>query len=161
MLGECAQMHTDARNAWNVIFHMAGRYDCRERRVRIWAMKRSEFWRWPSLEEHAVDVGNPNSPYYINRYANPGVQYGQVTGIDVEIRRSVMRQHAAALAIQQAILHIESFDLHDLAFACDGGTHRSIALAGAMVMGIYTNGTIQPTSHRTAAACMEHRVEPY
>ena len=75
-----------------------------------------------------------------------------MTGFSTEVRRRVMQTKAAGLAIQQVILRVETFDLMEFAFACSGGTHRSVALASILVSGVYHLGTVQPTSRRTAAA---------
>ena len=100
-----------------------------------------------------MDVGSEESPYYLDGHGP--YQMKSVTGVDPAVIEVVGAQKAEPHAIAEAIVRIESFDLHEFAFLCHGATHRSLAMAMLLLKIAYSRGVLQPTTWRTHEAVAE------
>ena len=79
----------------------------------------------------------------------PAYQLDQITGLDVGVQETLIRQKTVAECILKAILAIEAHDCREFAFVCRGGTHRSVGCACLLLMLAYPAGRLVLTTPRT------------
>ena len=151
-------LHADdsqLRHAWTKARLAVNQLARQDREVRVWALKIANCNDWPILRTHFINVHDTAGKYSISERVVEG-SLRNLTGVDNEVLLGIMQVPTAAEAIVEAILRIEAENLDEFAFACSGGTHRSLALAHILISLAYKQGSLQPTSRRTDSACQNN-----
>ena len=84
--------------------------------------------------------------------AHHSYRMGAVTGSNRAVQARLVSQAATAVALTEAIQLIELHDLADLAFVCDGATHRSVGCCFLLAAMAYPSATVGLTTPRTVEA---------
>ena len=74
---------------------------------------------------------------------------GAETGSSFVVQAHMVLQVNVAKAVEHAVFSIETFNLEDFAFACDGGTHRSVCCALLLAMLAYPKAEVCLHTPRT------------
>ena len=104
---------------------------------------------------HYIDLHDQNVTAFtwywdrITGQRKPAYQLDQITGLDVGVQETLIRQKTVAECILKAILAIEAHDCREFAFVCRGGTHRSVGCACLLLMLAYPAGRLVLTTPRT------------
>jgi hypothetical protein len=103
------------------------------------------------LSTQSVDLCSPVRPD--GRPQNHEYEMKDVTGLDRSVMCTLILQEDTAKALTRAVKLIEKdVYLSELAFTCNGGTHRSVACACLLSMLAYPNARIRLTTKPTIEA---------
>jgi len=75
-----------------------------------------------------------------------------VTGADLSVQRTLLMQENTAKAVKEAVICVFTYNLQELAFVCQGGTHRSLAVAFLLAVLAYPAAEICVHTTRTIEA---------
>ena len=130
---------SEAKDAWLktqlVIQRMAQSND----NVRVYIYNRDQ----AQYEKGKICV-DVNTTYRVNAYSN-SYTMNWVTGANPFVQARIATQRATAEALLQAVLTVELQDpaqYRNVAFVCDGGTHRSFACGCLLVSLAYPQAAI-------------------
>ena len=136
-------MEPGAKKAWQKTTGLIRTVACRTARVHVFRKANIP----PAFKECCIDV---------TQYGVDGKSYNfnlpNVTGANPQVQARVAAQGATARVIAQAVKQIEQDALSDpcvVAFACDGGTHRSFACACLLASLVLPEAAIIPSTQRT------------
>jgi hypothetical protein len=108
-----------------------------------------------AMGSKCIDVANT---YHTDAHS---AQYAlkHVTGVDLRVQARLVTQVATAQAIEDAVGQIElqqNVTTREIAFACDGGTHRSFGCACLLASLAYPGAGVIPSTPRTVGDARAH-----
>ena len=125
-----------------------------------WLLEASHIRKDRNLEIHALPEVVDFVPY-----ANLGIRVhaldardtdaynlSTITGIHWRIIATLLKQETAANILIDTVLQVESFNLSSLAYICQGGTHRSVAMSYLLMILVYRQAYFQPHTARVNSA---------
>jgi hypothetical protein len=77
---------------------------------------------------------------------------GSVTGLDFEVLAALVEQREMPRLLREAVMLIEAQGLDEIAFLCDGGTHRSLGCCMLLAALVYKLASVCPHTSRTIEA---------
>ena len=112
------------------------------------------------MQDRCIDVASADVPdaYPLDAWS-PRYNLREVSGVSLSVQAEVCTQVACAKAIEEAVVRVELqrfLSKREIAFACDGGTHRSLACGFLLHALAYPRASILPGTRRTVADCDAH-----